>query len=50
MFFTRQKISGLLNDGLMLLLVVLAFPLAILAIGAPVALLVRLAIELSKRM
>lgn len=36
------RIRGLLNDAALLLLVVLAFPLVILLLGAPVALLVRL--------
>ena len=41
---------GLLDDGLMLLLVIVLFPLAILLFGAPVALLVRLLIAITQRM
>jgi hypothetical protein len=46
-----HKLVGLLDDTLMLLLVIwLFFPLAILLVGAPVALLVRLLIEITKGM
>jgi hypothetical protein len=45
-----QKLLGLLDDALMLLLVIWLFPLVILLVGAPVALLVRLLIEITKRM
>jgi hypothetical protein len=40
----------LLGDALMLLLVIWLFPLVILLVGAPVALLVRLLIEITNRM
>jgi hypothetical protein len=45
-----HKLLGLLADALMLLLVIWLFPLVILLVGAPVALLVRLLIELTHRM
>ena len=45
-----RKLVGLLDDAVMLLLVIWLFPLAILLFGAPVALLVRLLIEISQRM
>lgn len=45
-----HKLLGLLDDAVMLLLVICLFPLAILLVGAPVALLVRLLIEIAKRM
>jgi hypothetical protein len=45
-----HKLLGLLDDALMLLLVIWLFPLVILLVGAPVALLVRLLIEITKRM
>ena len=45
-----QKLLGLLDDALMLLLVIWLFPLVILLVGAPVALLVRLLIEITKRL
>ncbi len=45
-----HKLLGLLDDAVMLLLVIGLFPLAILLVGAPVALLVRLLIEITKRM
>lgn len=44
-----HKLLGLLDDVVMLLLVIWLFPLAILLVGAPVALLVRLLIEITKR-
>jgi hypothetical protein len=44
-----RNILGLIDDAVCLLLVVLAFPLVILLIGTPVALLVRLLIELGQR-
>ena len=45
-----HTLVGLLDDGLMLLLVIVLFPLAILLFGAPVALLVRLLIAITQRM
>lgn len=45
-----HKLLGLLDDALMLLLVIWLFPLVILLVGAPVGLLVRLLIEIAKRM
>ncbi len=45
-----HKLLGLLDDALMLLLVIWLFPLVILLVGAPVALLVRLLIEITNRM
>jgi hypothetical protein len=45
----RQDILGLLDDSALLLLVVLGAPLAILMIGIPVALFVRLLIEIAER-
>jgi hypothetical protein len=44
------KLLGLLDDALMLLLVIGLFPFVILLVGAPVALLVRLLIEITNRM
>jgi hypothetical protein len=46
----RRTIVGLLDDAVLLLLVVALLPLAILLFGAPVALLVRLLIEIAQRM
>jgi hypothetical protein len=43
-----RRLLGLLDDAVMLLLVVGLFPLAILLVGAPVALLVRLLMEATK--
>jgi len=40
---------GWLKDAGLLLLLVLAFPLVVLAVGAPVALVVRLLIEIGRR-
>ena len=45
-----HKLLGLLDDALMLLLAIWLFPLVILLVGAPVALLVRLLIEITNRM
>jgi hypothetical protein len=45
----RQDILGLLDDAALLLLIVLGAPLAILMIGIPVALFVRLLIEIAQR-
>lgn len=46
----RHTIVGLLDDAVMLLLVILLFPLAILLVGMPVALFVRLLLEIAERM
>ena len=45
-----HKLLGLLDDAVMLLLVIWLFPLAMLLVGAPVALLVRLLSEIAHRM
>ena len=45
-----HTLLGLLDDALMLLLVIWLFPLVILLVSAPVALLVRLLIEITNRM
>jgi hypothetical protein len=45
-----HKLLVRLGDALMLLLVLWLFPLVILLVGAPVALLVRLLIEITNRM
>ena len=42
----RHTVAGLFDDAWILLLVIWLFPLAILVIGMPVALLVRLLIEI----
>jgi hypothetical protein len=47
---TFHTLLGLVDDALMLLLVIWLFPLVILLVGAPVALLVRLLIEITNRM
>jgi hypothetical protein len=44
-----RQMLGWLEDAGMLLLVVLALPLVVLVVGAPVALVVRLLIEISRR-
>lgn len=44
-----HKITGLLGDAVWLLLVIWLFPAAILALGIPVALLVRVLLELAHR-
>jgi hypothetical protein len=44
----RQMLGWLVDAGVLLLLV-LAFPLVILVVGTPVALVVRLLIEVSRR-
>jgi hypothetical protein len=44
----RQMLGWLVDAGVLLLLV-LAFPLVILVVGTPVALVVRLLIEISRR-
>jgi hypothetical protein len=46
----RHAIGGFLEDAVMLPLVILLVPLAILLIGMPVALLVRLLLEIAERM
>jgi hypothetical protein len=40
---------GWLEDGVLLLVLGLAFPLAILVVGTPIALAVRLLIEIGRR-
>lgn len=45
-----RKMMGLLDDVVLLLLVVFLAPLAILVIGTPVALCVRLLIEIAQRL
>jgi len=45
-----RNIVGLLEDAVLLLLVILLIPLAILLVGSPVALLVRLLVEIAQRM
>jgi hypothetical protein len=45
-----RNILGFLDDAVLLLLVVLLFPLVILLIGTPVALVVRLLIEVAQRL
>jgi hypothetical protein len=44
------RIPGWLDDGATLLLVVFAIPVIILAIGTPVALFVRLVVEIARRL
>jgi hypothetical protein len=44
-----RQILGWLEDAGLALLLVFAFPLVVLAVGAPVALVVRLAIEVGRR-
>jgi hypothetical protein len=44
-----RRILGWLEDAGLLLLLALAFPLIVLVVGAPVALLVRLLIEIGRR-
>lgn len=44
------NILGLLDDAVVLLVVVLLFPLVILLVGTPVALLVRLLMEIAQRL
>jgi hypothetical protein len=41
---------GILDDALLLVLAVFLFPLSILVIGAPLALFVRLVIEIARRL
>ncbi len=45
-----RRLVGLLDDALILLLVIWLFPLVILLVGAPAALLVWLLIEVTNRM
>ena len=45
-----RHILGFLDDAILLILVVLLFPLVILLIGTPAALLVRLLIEIAQRL
>jgi hypothetical protein len=44
-----RRMLGRLEDAGLLLLLALAFPLAVLVVGAPVALVVRLLIEILRR-
>ena len=44
------KLEGLLGDVLLLVLAVLSFPLAILLIGTPIALGIRLILEIARRL
>jgi hypothetical protein len=44
------KLVAGLNDTMLLLVVVLLFPLVILLIGAPIALVVRIIIEIAHRL
>ena len=44
-----RRIVGWLEEAGLLLLLALAFPLAVLGVGAPVALVVRLLIEIGRR-
>jgi hypothetical protein len=45
-----RKIRGLLNEAVLLLLVVWLFPIVILLVGTPVALFVRLLVEIAHRL
>ena len=45
-----RNILGFLDDAMLLLLVILLFPLIILLIGTPVALLARLLMEIAQRL
>jgi hypothetical protein len=44
-----RQLLGWLDDAVLLLVLGLAFPLAILAVGTPIALAVRLLIEIGRR-
>ena len=44
-----RQVLGWLEDAGLLLLIALAFPFAVLVVGTPVALVVRLLIEISRR-
>jgi hypothetical protein len=46
----ERRIAGLLKDGLWVLLVILMCPVAVLVVGTPVVLLVRLLIEITARL
>jgi hypothetical protein len=46
----RHTIGGVLQDVVMLLVVILLVPLAILLVGMPVVLLVRVVLEIAHRM
>ena len=45
-----RRILGFVDDVVLLLLVVLLFPLVILLLGSPVALFVRLLVEIAQRL
>lgn len=45
-----RSIAGLLDDAVLLSLIVFLFPLLILLIGAPIALLVRFLVEIAQRL
>jgi hypothetical protein len=45
-----RKVAGALGDAALLLLIVLLTPVLILVVGTPVALCVRLLLEIAKRM
>jgi hypothetical protein len=45
-----RKVLGLLDDVVLALLIVLLFPFVILLVGTPVALVVRLLVEIAKRL
>ena len=45
-----RKIPGLIEDAAVLLLIVLLFPLVILLVGTPLALFVRLLLEIAQRL
>lgn len=45
-----RKLGGVLGDVLLLLLAVLSLPLAILLIGTPIVLCVRLIVEITRRL
>jgi hypothetical protein len=46
----RHTLGGVLEDVVMLLVVILLIPLAILLVGLPVVLLVRVVLEIAQRM
>ena len=45
-----RRLEGLLGEVLLLLLAALSFPLAVLLIGTPIALCVRLILEIARRL
>ena len=45
-----NRFVAVLNDAVLLVLVVLLFPLVILLIGAPIALIVRFIVEIAHRL